>query len=346
MDKRCKGLSWVGNIYQKFEDMCMEVDDIMTPQETFKYVENQFNTVGANVKQFWSDLVQDVLSSMNTNEKEDPNSSLLRDTLHNPCEKSMGEINEDNSKKELLHSSSDEPSKEVYFDLSSEQSVATGKKKKSEESAKEDSKQNCSQLKGSDMISPMEKDLGDAMLSRAADDATGISSSIKFGEESGNLDAADDAIGISSSMEFGEGSGNLDDSACTSGAMHSLVKSFEGEDLDILLNSNDVSAESGVKSNGAITEEVNDLTKLDAETIQSFDKVKLCDSYVPVDSTELSSVSHEAERQLSFKKKFIEAYTSRRREAYASRKRAEMVGSAKKSESLDYEFSESDWEIV
>lgn len=55
-----KGLTWVGNIYQKFEAMCLEVEEVMY-QDTVKYVEDQVHTVGASVKKFYSDVMQDFL---------------------------------------------------------------------------------------------------------------------------------------------------------------------------------------------------------------------------------------------------------------------------------------------
>ncbi|KAH0651173.1 hypothetical protein KY285_031287 [Solanum tuberosum] len=54
-----KSISWVGNIYQKFETMCLEMEEAMY-QDTVKYVENQVNTVGTNVKRFCSEVMQDV----------------------------------------------------------------------------------------------------------------------------------------------------------------------------------------------------------------------------------------------------------------------------------------------
>ncbi|CAN4105042.1 unnamed protein product [Withania somnifera] len=54
-----KAISWVGNIYQKFETMCLEMEEAMY-QDTVKYVENQVNTVGTNVKRFYSEVMQDV----------------------------------------------------------------------------------------------------------------------------------------------------------------------------------------------------------------------------------------------------------------------------------------------
>ncbi|KAK1412343.1 hypothetical protein QVD17_33515 [Tagetes erecta] len=55
-----KGIAWVGHIYQKFEAMCLEVEEAMC-QETAKYVDNQVQTVGAGMKRFCSDVMQDLL---------------------------------------------------------------------------------------------------------------------------------------------------------------------------------------------------------------------------------------------------------------------------------------------
>ncbi|KAJ8764650.1 hypothetical protein K2173_006732 [Erythroxylum novogranatense] len=59
MDLKSKGITWVGNICQKFETMCSEVDNILN-QDTVKYVENQVNTVGVNMKRFYAEVVQDI----------------------------------------------------------------------------------------------------------------------------------------------------------------------------------------------------------------------------------------------------------------------------------------------
>ncbi|XP_043699130.1 uncharacterized protein LOC122649931 [Telopea speciosissima] len=60
MDSKRKGITWVGNLYQKFEAMCLEVEDIVC-QETTKYVENQVQSVGVSVKKFYSELMEDFL---------------------------------------------------------------------------------------------------------------------------------------------------------------------------------------------------------------------------------------------------------------------------------------------
>ncbi|KAL3353115.1 hypothetical protein AABB24_020884 [Solanum stoloniferum] len=59
-----KGIAWVGDIYQKFEAMCLEMEDAMY-QDTARYVENQVQTVGASVKRFYSDVVLDLHPQFN-----------------------------------------------------------------------------------------------------------------------------------------------------------------------------------------------------------------------------------------------------------------------------------------
>ncbi|KAE9599913.1 hypothetical protein Lal_00046347 [Lupinus albus] len=66
-----KGITWVGNIYQKFENMCLEeVEDKMF-EDAVKYVENQMQTVGESVKKIYSDVMHDLLlpSSCDLDEK-------------------------------------------------------------------------------------------------------------------------------------------------------------------------------------------------------------------------------------------------------------------------------------
>lgn len=60
MDFKLKGITWVGDFYQKFEEVCQEVDDIFG-QDAVKYLGNQVQNVGDGVKRFCSDVVQDVL---------------------------------------------------------------------------------------------------------------------------------------------------------------------------------------------------------------------------------------------------------------------------------------------
>ncbi|XP_038901922.1 uncharacterized protein LOC120088591 isoform X2 [Benincasa hispida] len=64
-----KGIAWVGRLYEKFETMCLEVEDIIC-QDTVKYVENQVEVVGASVKRFYSDVMQDFLPPSELNDEK------------------------------------------------------------------------------------------------------------------------------------------------------------------------------------------------------------------------------------------------------------------------------------
>ncbi|XP_062007747.1 uncharacterized protein LOC133724869 isoform X1 [Rosa rugosa] len=55
-----KGINWVGCVYEKFESMCLEVEENMY-QDTVKFVEDQVQTVGESVKKLYADIMQDLL---------------------------------------------------------------------------------------------------------------------------------------------------------------------------------------------------------------------------------------------------------------------------------------------
>ncbi|KAK4420915.1 hypothetical protein Salat_2042000 [Sesamum alatum] len=55
-----KGITWAGNMYQKFEAMCLEVEEVMY-QDTVKYMENQVQKVSVSVKKFYSEVMEDLL---------------------------------------------------------------------------------------------------------------------------------------------------------------------------------------------------------------------------------------------------------------------------------------------
>lgn len=56
-----RGASWVGDIYQKFEAMCLDVEETIC-EDAVKYVESQVHNVGSNMKKFYSDVMQDLAS--------------------------------------------------------------------------------------------------------------------------------------------------------------------------------------------------------------------------------------------------------------------------------------------
>ncbi|XP_059282991.1 uncharacterized protein LOC132036631 isoform X1 [Lycium ferocissimum] len=66
--EKIRNKSWVGSIYHKFEAVCLEVDEFVT-KDTVKYVGDQVQTVGANMKKLYSGVVQDFLIPMDDNVK-------------------------------------------------------------------------------------------------------------------------------------------------------------------------------------------------------------------------------------------------------------------------------------
>ncbi|KAG9439190.1 hypothetical protein H6P81_019355 [Aristolochia fimbriata] len=65
MDFSSQGISWVGNMYQKLETVCVdmlqEMDHFMA-QEPASSVETQLQTVGVNVQKFYNEVMKDILS--------------------------------------------------------------------------------------------------------------------------------------------------------------------------------------------------------------------------------------------------------------------------------------------
>ncbi|XP_027111896.1 uncharacterized protein [Coffea arabica] len=82
MDTRVKSLSWIGNIREKFETFYSEIDDIV--KENLEYGENQLLTAGANVKQFCSEFMEEVLpeSIINSLQEKTTTSENAKRVVH------------------------------------------------------------------------------------------------------------------------------------------------------------------------------------------------------------------------------------------------------------------------
>ncbi|CAI8592543.1 unnamed protein product [Vicia faba] len=57
-------MTWIDNIYQKFENMIQEVEDTML--EDFQYLENQMSIVGESVKKLCSNAMEDLIPPSTT----------------------------------------------------------------------------------------------------------------------------------------------------------------------------------------------------------------------------------------------------------------------------------------
>ncbi|KAE9592879.1 hypothetical protein Lal_00029259 [Lupinus albus] len=60
MDLSFKRINWVGNICQKFEAVCQEVDNVVS-KNAVKYFESQVQNIGDNVEKIYSGVIQDLL---------------------------------------------------------------------------------------------------------------------------------------------------------------------------------------------------------------------------------------------------------------------------------------------
>ncbi|CAA3017671.1 Hypothetical predicted protein [Olea europaea subsp. europaea] len=78
-----KGITWAENIYEKFEAMCLEVEEVMH-QDTVKYVENQVEKVGISVKKFYAEIMQDLLPPSDV----DPVKVATGNLSFSPCDHS------------------------------------------------------------------------------------------------------------------------------------------------------------------------------------------------------------------------------------------------------------------
>lgn len=106
MDFTSRGRAWIEKIGEKLESLCSEVD--ARSQEQLGFVESQLQIAGANLKQFCSELIQEILPASLSDAEEETNnlsSEQNREEQHTASELSNISVQEDN-KDELSHSTS------------------------------------------------------------------------------------------------------------------------------------------------------------------------------------------------------------------------------------------------
>ncbi|XP_074354391.1 uncharacterized protein LOC141693260 isoform X2 [Apium graveolens] len=123
-----RGASWVGDIYQRFEAMCLEVEETLN-EDAVKFIERQVQNVGTNVKKFYLDIMQDLVSQDSTSVKL-PVTEFPRD--------SENQVSENLGRESLVSEIVDECASTEHIVLTSPQdSVVEGWKWESEEDEKE-----------------------------------------------------------------------------------------------------------------------------------------------------------------------------------------------------------------
>ncbi|XP_027170834.1 uncharacterized protein LOC113770546 isoform X2 [Coffea eugenioides] len=100
-----KGLAWIGNIYDKFEAMCLEMEEVMY----------EVQTVGASVKRFYSEVMKDLHSDSYV----DPVKVAAADLSLNPYAHS----------KMILKANAKKDGRDTNWKLSDESKVISGKRK-------------------------------------------------------------------------------------------------------------------------------------------------------------------------------------------------------------------------
>ncbi|KAF5729163.1 hypothetical protein HS088_TW21G01321 [Tripterygium wilfordii] len=421
--ERFNYIAWVDNVCQKFEDVCLEVDNIR-PEDIIGAAETQLQTMGASITKFFSDLVDDDVPQYSADRVVGEEASDLSPVqksgvmAHKGSEVSMddGHCEKESffgvhflrschlsSRKHLdphlkqndggaVHENSrmiigGNPIKEKENQL---ESLDIHEKKDSVtttlSSPLDDDAESSDILEKKDSITPASSPPLDNterldILEKKDSVVKTVSSPLAISTENLDIPEKKDSVmeALSSPLEIstenldilekkypvmealslalddntesnsliGEGEGSLYSNSST------LMGSRDSEILDIEVALNVALAESTGGS-------VDDVRKVELETIQPSNKAKLDESCIMVDSSELCAVSGDVRRSGSDKKK------SRPKSIFALRKKAQdwkcdhshldvgwyqqkgkgLAAYYDKSELLDDGFSESEWEII
>ncbi|KAF3961852.1 hypothetical protein CMV_013566 [Castanea mollissima] len=356
MEDISKVIPWVGYIAQKFEDMCLEMDEIVKQYEV-QNDESQLEMESGNVRERSSEVMQDVLPPSSVDIEEVSDLSVAGNTDGTTNEKSEECIGEKHFKEglskgdHLLDSSSVEPVEDMDIGLSFEENVNTGIKKNPTKEKQTSGKKNSSMGRLSHQLqadNEMTLDSRSEMLLPFLDDVKGSNSFKKTAEEI-DAQACDDSLSPDSV---------------------SLVESSESKVVEVELRWGDTSTQSIGRDCRSVDKGSgeDDVTKQGIQTVQPSDKVQLDESSVMVPyCSELYTVSCEESKDSSVKKDFNEAFASklglkkkRKKEdeqnatcyddfnAELDQQRGKGSKSylAENPDTPDQESSESDWEIV
>ncbi|KAF8409017.1 hypothetical protein HHK36_005088 [Tetracentron sinense] len=337
MDLQCKGITWVGNIYQKFEAMCLELDDIMC-QDTVQYVENQVQTVGASANKICSDVMQDLLppSSVDPVKGAAPDFSLEQNTEIGTDKKSKVGIDEDpinidiDQSTELdvialaenkqghassfsgLTPSSVDPVNGACSKISLGQNDDVEMYKKSNVDIEENpvkEKPHSSEM--SEVIAPVDKDsrragFSDSSALPYSDSILPVISCNKVMEM-----GLTPSIGVLSAESDGADTSTINETVFMMGSEIEHKQYCHSGQLEAFMLYPEIAVTGRSEEPDTEVSNGNGVTEPGMETIEPFHKVKLEGSCVMVDSNELCFVSHGEGKHRSYKKKIRDAFASK-----------------------------------
>ncbi|CAL5444361.1 unnamed protein product [Camellia sinensis] len=344
-----KVMDWVEEIRQKFEILCLEVDGVV--HETVgANIENQVQTMGANIKQFCSEFVHDVMPSFSPDFMEGVAPELSPQQNKNvnltAQESSMIGVDIDPkkglcNKNSLAHQYCMEPVDEKRIDLLSKKKDDIGMSEKLNVSVME----NATAKKPFPTEIPVvvdtaEKDSNLTSLFcgvNASDDERwdgqddlstpvsldGYHSCMKEGETTGLttadnsnvLPSANSVILVESCKCGVSDTGLTSVDACSAISSDSCWLGFELPN-EVSESEDYVSIADSEGSDNVGTEKFTDGQVIEpAMETTNFSELKLDESCIVVDSAKLCSVCLRAAKSQSYKKKICEAFTAKMKSA-------------------------------
>ncbi|GMQ09556.1 hypothetical protein CsSME_00052884 [Camellia sinensis var. sinensis] len=370
-------MDWVEEIRQKFEILCLEVDGVV--HETVgANIENQVQTMGANIKQFCSEFVHDVMPSFSPDFMEGvaPELSPQQNKNVNLTAQESSMIGVDiDPKKGLCNKNS--LAHQYCMEPVSVMENATAKKPFPTEipvvvdTAEKDS--SLTSLFCGVNASDDERWDGQDDLSTPVS-LDGYHSCMKEGETTGLttadnsnvLPSANSVILVESCKCGVSDTGLTSVDACSAISSDSCWLGFELPN-EVSESEDYVSIADSEGSDNVGTEKFTDGQVIEpAMETTNFSELKLDESCIVVDSAKLCSVCLRAAKSQSYKKKICEAFTAKmksakeqEREQQAPRNEDRDAGLNQhkgerlappalttKIETVDHDFCDSEWEII
>ncbi|XP_010277757.1 PREDICTED: uncharacterized protein LOC104612134 isoform X3 [Nelumbo nucifera] len=326
MDLNCKGITWVGNIYQRVEAICMEVEGIIT-QEALQFVEDQVESVGVSVKKFCAEVMQDLHPpstedpvkggndlDMKQNADDEIHSKSKEDSLKDPIREKQSVLKELMTLKKLDDVSLEDPKMERQSAPKEESVVVALEGKGLSHTSLFDGNCDVNPLPPQSSVDPIKRaDAGWSFEQGNNDDVAmckkssiGIIENPVKESQSEVIASLGDLSGMSL---FSRVANENHEKACVISCQKDLADIVPIPSRRILL------VESNGNSGGQSVDvaEENSVTDPGTEMDTAFDNRRLDESCVVVDSNEICFVSPRASKHRSYKKKICDAFASKMR---------------------------------